>query len=62
MVLSVLPKGIMGGNGWGVACGHIKAFGLFPFPHQRKICTEGLFKYARENTSTTSAEGGAIVP
>ena len=32
----------MGGCGLGVACGHIKAFGLFPFPHQRKICTEGL--------------------
>ena len=26
----------------GMACGHIKAFSLFPFPYQRKICTEGL--------------------
>ena len=26
----------------GVACGHIKGFGLFPFPHQRKLCAEGL--------------------
>ena len=32
----------MGGRGWGTAYGHIKAFDLFPFPHQRKICTEGL--------------------
>ena len=31
-----------GGRGWGMAYGHIKAFDLFPFPHQRKICTEGL--------------------
>ena len=31
-----------GGRGLGVACGHIKAFGLFPFPHQRSICAEGL--------------------
>ena len=29
-------QGMMGGCGLGVACGHIKAFGLFPFPHQRK--------------------------
>lgn len=32
----------MGGHGWGVACDHIKALGLFPFPHQRKIFTESL--------------------
>ena len=32
----------MGGHGLGVAYGHIKAFGLFPFPHQRKVCVEGL--------------------
>ena len=32
----------MGRHGLGVVCGHIEAFGLFPFPHQRKICTEGL--------------------
>ena len=37
----------MGGHGWGVAYGHIKASSLFPFPHQRKICTEGLLgRYA----------------
>ena len=35
-------QGMMGGRGWGMAYGHIKAFDLFPFPHQRKICTEGL--------------------
>ena len=32
----------MGGLISGVACGHIKAFGLCPFPHQTKICVEGL--------------------
>ena len=32
----------MGGHGLGVVCGHIEAFGLFPFPHQRKISAEGL--------------------
>ena len=32
----------MGGHGLGMACGHIDAFGLFPFPHQGKVCTEGL--------------------
>ena len=44
---SVLPKnnGMMGGHGLGMACGHIKAFGLFPFPHQRKIWAE--FKACR---------------
>ena len=26
----------------GGACGHIKAHGLSLFPHQRKLCTEGL--------------------
>ena len=26
----------------GGATGHIKAITLFPFPHQRKVCTEGL--------------------
>ena len=43
---SVLPsriiQGMTGRHGLGVACGHIKAFGLFPYPHQRKICAEGL--------------------
>ena len=49
-------QGMMGGHGLGVACGHIKAFGLFPFPHQRKLCAEGLqdrcalIKYIGENT------------
>ena len=40
-----------------MTCGHIKAFGLFPFPHQGKIYIEGLqgqhavqCKYAGENT------------
>ena len=32
----------MGGHGLGVAYDHIKAFSLSPFPHQRKICAEGL--------------------
>ena len=36
----------MGAHGWDMAYmymyGHIKTFGVFPFPHQRKICTEGL--------------------
>ena len=35
-------QGMVGGRGMGVACGHIKAFGLFLFPHQTKICSEGL--------------------
>ena len=42
---SVLLKqiqGMTGGHGLGRACGHIKAFGVSPFPHQRKFCTEGL--------------------
>ena len=46
---SVLPKnnsrhdgGGGGGHGLGMVCGHIEAFGLFPFPHQGKICAEGL--------------------
>ena len=29
-------------HGLGVACSHIDAFGLFPFPHQREVCAEGL--------------------
>ena len=33
---------MVGGRGLGVVCGHIKAFGLFPFPHQTKMCSEGL--------------------
>ena len=37
-----LSQGMMGGRGLGVVYGHIKAFGLFPFPHQRSICAEGL--------------------
>ena len=32
----------MGGHSLGGACGHIKAHGLSLFPHQRKLCTEGL--------------------
>ena len=32
----------MGGHGLDVACSHIETFGLFPFPHQRKVCAEGL--------------------
>ena len=32
----------MGECGLGVACGHIEVFGLFPFPHLRNICSEGL--------------------
>ena len=34
-------QGMMGGHNLSMACGHITAFGLFPFPHQRKICAEG---------------------
>ena len=36
-----ITQGMTGGRGLDVACGH-KAFGLLPFPHQRKICFEGL--------------------
>ena len=37
--------------GLGVACGHIKAFGFLPFPHQ--ICAEGLQgRHAGENIGT----------
>ena len=32
----------MGGHGLGVVCGHFEAFGLFPFPYQRKIIAEDL--------------------
>ena len=35
-------RGMTGGHSWGMAYGHNKAFDLFPFPHQRKICSEGL--------------------
>ena len=35
-------QGMMRRHGLGVACGHIKALGFFPFPYQRKICSEGL--------------------
>ena len=35
-------QGMMGELGLGVVSGHIEAFGLFPFPHQRKISAEGL--------------------
>lgn len=32
---------MIGGHDWGVACGHIKALGLFPFPHQiLKACNK----------------------
>ena len=37
-----IVQGMMGGHGLGMVCGHIEAFGLFPFPHQRKISAEGL--------------------
>ena len=37
-----LIQSMVGGRGLGVACGHIKAFGLFPFPHQTNVCSEGL--------------------
>ena len=33
--------------GWCMACGRIKDFGLLPFPHQRKICTQGLSMLGR---------------
>ena len=41
-----------GGHSLGGARGHIKAHGLSLFPHQRKLCTEGLLGlgYARKNT------------
>ena len=44
---SVLPKNNSrhDGRAWfgrGFNGGHIEAFGLFPFPHQRKISAEGL--------------------
>ena len=46
----VLPKhnSIHDGQAWlGRVCGHIKAFEFLPFPHQRKIYTEGLLgRYA----------------
>ena len=35
-------QGMSAVYGWGMACGHIKDLGLLPFPHQRKICTQGL--------------------
>ena len=34
-----ITQGMTGGHGLGVACGHIK---ILSFPHQRKICAEGL--------------------
>ena len=37
-----LSQGMTEGRGLGVVYGHIKAFGLFPFSHQRSICAEGL--------------------
>ena len=47
-------QGMMGGRGWGVAYVHIKAFDLLPFPHQRKICAEGLQgRYALSMLGTT---------
>ena len=51
-------QGMTGGRGLGVACDHIKAFGLFPFPHQRKTCSDRrlagptCLKYIGENTVT----------
>ena len=36
------PQGMTGGQNLGGATGHIKAIILLPFPHQRKVCTEGL--------------------
>ena len=53
---SVFLQGMTGGHGSGVACGHIKVFGLFPFPHQRNIGLQGrqcptCLNYAGENTA-----------
>ena len=42
---SVLSKQISrdeGGHDLGGVCSHIKAFGFSPFPHQKKVYTEGL--------------------
>ena len=51
---SVLPRSNSrhdGRHGLGMAYSHIKAFGLFSFPHQRKVCAEATcLKYAGENT------------
>ena len=48
----------MEGHSLGGACGHSKAQELFLFPHQRKLCTEGLLgrhplgnAWDRENTA-----------
>ena len=49
-------QGMTRGRSLGMACGHIKAFGLLPFPHQRGLCAEGL--YARENTDFTLHSNG----
>ena len=43
----IIFQGIIGRHGltmgcMGLACSHVKAFSLFPFTHQRKLCTEGL--------------------
>ena len=35
-------QGMRGGHDLGGACSHIKALGFSPFPHQKKVCTEGL--------------------
>ena len=37
-----LSQGMTGGCGLGIFCGHIKAVGLFLFPHRTSICAEGL--------------------
>ena len=39
---SVLPRKIIVGHSLGGDCGHIKAYGLALFPHQRELQTEGL--------------------
>lgn len=43
-------KGIVGGHGLGGTCVHIKAFGLLPYPHQRKCL---LKPTCLENTGRT---------
>ena len=35
-------QGMRGGHDLGGVHSHIKAFGFSPFPHQKKVCTEGL--------------------
>ena len=43
IVFSVFKsEGVLGGNGLGGACVHIKALDPIPFLNQNKICTEGM--------------------